>query len=478
MKRIPVDVMKTFEKIKREYRIYAELKVINNTFCVYKATSKWDKEEKKVRKITEYLGVITSEGEFKKKIPRDAIRETEREIFEFGNGYIAYNFLKDIEDILSEQIPYFKEVIAYSIIKAIDPQPLRLLNSRWEKLYISQPLRVSLSPKHISSILHEIGVSVSRWYDLFSKLTTKGDIIFYDLTGIFTYSENIKIAEKGWNSNHEYLDQIGVIMAFSSIAHLPIGIEVFPGSIPDKVTIKDFRDRFQQKDIGYVFDRGFLDYKLIEELRDDKTHYILPLKKDSKYMDFNNVDWKSPFVYRDRYIRWGRKISDLGYIYFYDDPKVRCEQELALLKKVKRHKITMKEFEIKRKKAGIMGIISDLDKKGYAIYDIYKGKEDVELAFDAMKNTIDADKTYLRSEESVRGYYFITFIALRVYFKILKRLREKNLTSKISVEEVLFELSKVMKIKEKNGREYFARIPWRSRKIMELFPEIFNVFSA
>ena len=43
---------------------------------------------------------------------------------------------------------------------------------------------------------------------------------------------------------------------------------------------------------------------------------------------------------------------------------------------------------------------------------------------------------------------------------------------KISVEEVLFELSKVVRIVEPNGREYAAKIPKRAMRILELFPEI------
>jgi transposase len=83
----------------------------------------------------------------------------------------------------------------------------------------------------------------------------------------------------------------------------------------------------------------------------------------------------------------------------------------------------------------------------------------MEQAFDAMKSELESDKTYLRSDEAVRGYFLATFPAMRIYFKILKSLREKGLTNKISVEEVLFELSKVTKIVEKSGREYFAKNP-------------------
>ncbi len=74
--------------------------------------------------------------------------------------------------------------------------------------------------------------------------------------------------------------------------------------------------------------------------------------------------------------------------------------------------------------------------------------------------------------EAVRGYFLATFPAMRIYFKILKSLREKGLTNKISVEEVLFELSKVTKIVEKSGREYFAMIPERARRMCSLFPEV------
>lgn len=113
-------------------------------------------------------------------------------------------------------------------------------------------MRVSLSPKHISSVLHETGTEVSSLYELFSELIADDDILLCDLTKIFTYSENIKIAEKGWNSKHSYLNQIGIIMAFSIDTQLPIGIEVFPDSMKETKAVRDFWRRLQQKDIGYI----------------------------------------------------------------------------------------------------------------------------------------------------------------------------------------------------------------------------------
>lgn len=476
MLEVPDKVRETFERLKKEEDRYIELRKVHNSYVVRHATSVWDKEKKKPKKITEHMGVIKKDGTYVPKIPQNGIRGTSREIFEYANGELAYHFAKDVKQILEEEelTRFAKEIVATAIVKAIDPQPIRLLKSRWEKLYLSQELRVSLAPKHISEVLSEIGAQITTWYDLFSRLTTKDDVLLYDLSHIFTYSENIKIAEKGWNSHHEYLAQIGVILAFSAVQDLPIGIEVFPGSMRDITTIKDFRVRYPNVDIGYIFDRGFSSYQLLDELRDVNSHYIVPLKKNSQYMDSRWVRWKEPFAYRSRYLRWGRKNTDLGIVYFYEDPKIRGEQETTLLKRVMKGTITNDEYEEKRKVAGIVGLISDLDKDGPRIYDLYKGREDVELAFDALNNHIDSDKTYLRTEESVRGYYFVSFVALRIYFSILRRLRELGLTNKVSVAEVLFELSKVMKIKDKRGNESFAKVPKRAREVMEYFPNCFE----
>ena len=471
----PMEVRKTFEKLEEEFPFYIQLRFINNTYCVYKGTSKWDKVEKKVKKITEHLGIIKKDGTFKKKIPRYSIRGTSTEVFEYGNCALAYYFVRDVEHILKELTSYTAEIIAYAIIKVIDPKPLKLLSSVWGKLYLSNEINVSLSPKHISGMLKKLGVDVSLWYRLFTKLVDKDDILLYDLTKLFTHTKKIKIAERACNTKRKYLNQIGMLMAFSSKNTLPIGMEIFPGSMKETKVIRDYRKRYPNSDIGYIYDRGFTDYNLLDELKEDGIHYITPLKKDSEYMDFRWVRFKGPFIYRKRLILWGKKECDRGYVYLFDDPKVRGEQETSLLKQVDKGEINLKQYEEKKKFAGIIGIISDLNKDGPEIYDLYKGREDIELAFDALNNSIDSDKSYLRSVESVRGYYFVSFIALRIYFNILRRLRERKLTNKYSVGEILLELSKVIKIKEKNGREYFAKIPDKTEKIMKIFPEVFNV---
>jgi len=475
MKQLPKNVARALERIKKEEDGYYEIKVINNKYYVYKSTSVYDKAKKRPIKLTTYIGRIRSDGTFIRKRAKRSLTESKREIFECGNCNLAYHYLKDVEDALKDLTPHYQEIIASAIIKVIDSKPIRLYSSMWEKFSLSNSINANLSPKHVSQMLRDVGKEVTLWYDLFMRLTADNDFLLYDLTAISTYSQNCQLAEKGYNAHHEYLDQIGVILVFSTKTTLPIGVEVYFGSMKDIKTIKDFLDKYPNRNIGFIFDRGFLSYTLLEQFRGDHIHYIVPLRKNSKYLDLKRLRWRGIFSYRKRPIRWSRKKIDLGWLYIFEDPKLRGDEESALMHKIEKEELTMAQFEEKRKVAGIIGLVSDLKKEGPEVFDMYKGREDVEMAFDVMKNQMESDKTYLQSAEATRGYFFITFLAMRVYFSILKKLREKGLTQKISVDEVLFELSKVMLIREKNGREYLAKIPKRAQRMISLFPEALHM---
>lgn len=461
-------VLQAFERLKRSEDGCLELKRIKGRFYVYRATSEWDRENKKVRKTTSYLGAISNGGIFKPRKQR--VQESKREVFEYGNGALAHHFLRDVEEKLKEFTPYYRELISTAIVKSLDPKPLRLVASRWEKLYLQREIGVSLSPQHLSRVLRDVGRGVRWWYGLFEELAGD-DLLLYDLSTVFTHSKNIRLAEKGYNPEGKYNDQIGVVLAFSTGDSLPAGVEVYWGSMKDITTIRDFLNRFRRRKVGFVLDRGFWSEKLLKDFRGDGVNYIAPVRKNSKLLDLRWVRWKGPFSYRGRTIRWGRKKTELGYLYLFYDPLLRGEEEKGLLRKVENGGMSLEEFEEKKRVAGVIGLVSDLDKDGLDIFDLYKGKQDVELAFDAMKNTLDSDKTYMHTDEAVRGYFFLTFLSLRIYFRVLRRLRERKLTQKISVGEVFYELSKVQRIVEPTGREYYVKIPKRARRILEIFPE-------
>lgn len=467
--RLPKQVLETLHGLREEKKLYLEIKKIKGRFCVYNSTSRWSKEKKKPVKKTYYFGTIQPTGKFigRKKgmtIP------SEREVFEYGNCTLAYCLLKDVECYLKERCSYTQELIVLAILRAINPQPLRLVSSAWEKYSISKNQKISLNPKHLSEVLHATGSQIQMLYDFFSYLSKDNDILFYDLSHFFSNSKELLFAEKGYNPEHSIREQIGVGLAFSYKQTLPIGIDVFFGSMRDITTLNDFAQRYKRKNICLVLDRGFASYELTLNLKREKTHYILPLKKNAKIINYNFKRDRT-FSYRNRNILWGKDRTKYGFLYLFEDPRLKGSQENQLLKKVTEKKLTVKEFQQRRKSCGIIPLLSDLDLEGEKIFGMYKCREDIELVFDTFKNHLEMDKIYLRSNEKVRGYFIVGLLAARIYFSILKRLREKELISKVSVAEVILELSKIHKIIEPNGREYFSKIPKKATEYQKIFQE-------
>ena len=106
----------------------------------------------------------------------------------------------------------------------------------------------------------------------------------------------------------------------------------------------------------------------------------------------------------------------------------------------------IEDYKEESNKFGKIAILSNKDKDGETIYLMYKDRENIEVAFDALKNELENDKTYLDDDDAVRGYFFISFLSLYLYYKILNLLRKAKLVDKVSVNEVLLELSKVYEI--------------------------------
>ena len=74
----------------------------------------------------------------------------------------------------------------------------------------------------------------------------------------------------------------------------------------------------------------------------------------------------------------------------------------------------------------------------------------------------------MQTTDGLRGYFFISFISLCMYFSILQVLKDKCLSQRISVKEALFELSEIYVIVN-GARRSVSEIPERSKKVADLF---------
>ena len=100
---------------------------------------------------------------------------------------------------------------------------------------------------------------------------------------------------------------------------------------------------------------------------------------------------------------------------------------------------------------------------------------DIEESFDIFKNLLQTDTPYLRDDDSLRGYLFISFISLIAYYRILKLLKEKGINDRVRVKDAILRLSKIY-LTDVGERSIVAEIPKKVRDLAELLgmePDLF-----
>lgn len=441
-------------------KVPLEIKVLNKNNYLYHSTTRWDKTEKKVKKVTKYIGRITPQGVIE-------CREDSRTIHEYGNSKLLYDVAEEILKPLEESFVYrWKELLACAIVKTMQPLPLKLIKSRWEKMHLSQIVDASVSPNTLSDVLREVGKDYASQKRFFDSLISKSKFLAFDLSSIFSHSENLNYAEKGYNPDHVYLKQINFMLFFSIDNQLPVMLKPLHGSIRDIKALKEAIDDVDAKNSIVVLDRGFASYGTPEMLNKKHFSFILPLRRNFKIINYSkNLD--NYFMYRKRGIKWAKWKKGKNFLYMFEDVKLRSEEETTFIHLMKEKKRTKSEYLQELKKFGKISILSDRDIKGEEVYLMYKQREDVESAFDALKNELENDKTYLGDDDAVRGYFFISFLSLYLHYKILNMLKEKNLSDKISVNELLLELSKVYQI-SLGQKKSLNSIPAKVEKLISI----------
>lgn len=454
-------VLEILEKEREKRAQPLEIKKLNNNYYLYYSTTRWDREEKKVKKVTSYIGRVTPKGVIEGKKSYEI-----RSIYEYGNSEFLYTLSQDILDPLKKAFfQRWREIIAISIVKTIQPLPLRLIKSRWEKLHLSQKIDASLAPNTISEVLREIGRDYASQKEFFDELMADSRTLIFDLSSLFSYSENLQYAEKGHNADHLYLKQINFMLFFSVEKKLPVLLKPMPGSIRDIKALKTVLDEVKSRDSILVLDKGFASYKLADLLREHEFNFILPLRRNFKQINYD-LKLENMFLYRKRGIKWGREQAGNNFLYLFEDVKLRAEEETTFIHLLNEGKRKKKEYPKEAKKFGKIAILTNLDLEGETTYLMNKERENIEVAFDALKNELENDKTYLNDDDAIRGYFFTSFLSLYLYHKILNLIRKKELTDKISVNEVLLELSKVYEI-HLGEKKKLSEIPEKVTKLTE-----------
>ncbi|RZN42145.1 MAG: hypothetical protein EFT35_02035 [Methanophagales archaeon ANME-1-THS] len=455
---------KWLENQRQEGKRCLEIKMEGSNYYVYHTTTRYDKEIKKGRKVSKYLGKLDKEKGFIPKGQNIRAVAGPRNITEYGNSMLLHEMMKDIKPLLKEAFPdHWEEICALAMVGVSGNVPLKRAKDAWEKLYNAENIYPNLNQNNLTRMMRDVGVNRAGQNVLFKELADMSDKLVYDLSFMFSRSMSINPAERGYNKDKIQVPQINLALLCSADTGLPIMIRSIPGSVKD---IKTLYHSINELDIGgktLILDRGFFSEGAIKFLRGKETSYVLPAKRDSHYYD-TRIHLNKYFSYHNRLIKCGKRKYNDFYLYLFEDQDLRLEEQKTLYRKLDERKIDKEKFDEGMKKAGKILIISDRDVEKQEIYLLYKKREVIEKMFDTYKTVLNADKLYLQDDESVFGHVFIAFLSLYIHCKLELLLKKAELNHKFTPIDLLYKYSKVYHF-EMGGRGMISEVP---KKVMDL----------
>jgi len=85
---------------------------------------------------------------------------------------------------------------------------------------------------------------------------------------------------------------------------------------------------------------------------------------------------------------------------------------------------------------------------------------------DALKNIVEADRTYMQNEQALEGWMCINLVALKWYYTILNLLKKHEMNKKYSPMDFLQFLCEIKKVKI-NKEWYDGEITKKTRELLQ-----------
>lgn len=488
---------------------------------VYKVHSYWDKDKKSPRQRRVRIGK-------RDPVTGELIKlKTHRQSREYGPVYFIASLVEqlNLKELLYREFPESaREILMIAAFQIAEHKSLYLCNSWLEHIYLKDPL--NLPGQSISRLLHSLGEDdrgIYRFLDDWTEQHTDNEFIVFDITSLSTYSKKIDFAEWGYNRDGERLAQVNFGVVYSEPSNLPLSYSLYPGSVPDVVTLGNIKkrlERISELRTLFVLDRGFYSTKNINRL-DERGPFLIPLPMGTKAAKELVGEHHRDIAEPEKAFRFGKEIyyalsdtlvlgeSQLTAHLFYNEKRAGDEKErligelLTIEEEVRTRRwkssgklirflddnwpgwqqlFSLEEGEeaytLSRKKKdielilnrrGIFVLLTNTDLSAEQALTYYRRKDGVEKLFDSMKHGTELKRLRVHSRQSVEGLIFIEFISLIMYSEIQKVLRESGLGKKLTVEQLFYELKKLSVIEIDDKKPIITELTRKQKDIFNAF---------
>ena len=296
-----------------------------------------------------------------------------------------------------------------------------------------------------------------------AKKAEKKSLLF-DISSISSYARDNPYVGRGYNRDHESLEQINIALISTYESNTPLWCTELPGSMSDQMALEYVLGHLEKLDVGkagFLLDRGFYSEDNISNLTQKNHKFTMPVPSHIRWQnDFIDnhrgalqrpanlieTDDKDSIIYGLTVVKttkYGRMWIHLYYDAVRKERDVarlmetlkKCQDELEdeRLFKSREHyyeryfevketpkrgrKVTLKEDEVDAYINGHSGywvLLSTHEKDTAKALFHYRQRNNIELHFDDLKNLTDCKRLRVHSEDVMQGRVFINFLAMIV----------------------------------------------------------------
>lgn len=453
---------------------------INGKYYLYKISSKWDSKLGRSKKITgDYLGKLTPECLIPPKRSSANADFTKITVKEYGASVLLEHISNDtrskLRNVYGENE---KQIFSIAAQRFLHNSPIKNLGHHFEHSHMSDMFPdANMSPKYVSDLMQKIGSDREKMV-MFLRQLGKGsdENLIVDITHILSSSEKIQWLSIGKNGNEGFHSMLNMFLIFSNDQMRPIYFRILAGAIRDVSSLKETIEESQIKDSVFVGDKGFHSDSNVAMLEKQKLKYILPIKRNNSAIDYGvmkNADrqgFDGYFFFRKKHVWYKEnKLADNRKLIMFFDGRLRLEEENDFLERLDKMKKDDEEkaeftrsFYEKQFEMGTVTVITNTNFSAEKTYQFLKSRMNVEVAFDTFKNILEADRTYMQTNEHLYGWVFVNFISLLIYYELYGMLLAKKLLSHYSPKDVAMHFSKVYSV-SLDGKKRVSEIPKTTR---------------
>lgn len=436
MSRIPQEIARFRQK-------GTEIKCIRGHYYLQRVTSRWDKQARKVRKVTlGYIGRVTPEGVIPRqtrRVPADAKAYSK----EFGATWALMQLTPDIRQALQTHFPEDADwLYATALLRCIRHCAMRYTENFYDVSYLSEAMPgLHLSSPNLSNLMTSLGYRRRQMVAFMrSFVPSKDCFLLFDGTPVVCNSRHIADAQRGYNSHGCHDPQVNLLYAVAMHEHrlMPVFYKRYPGSVRDVSAFANFREEMGVGKVVAVCDKGFAKKADQVTMEAAGIDYLMPLKRTTRECPRTPLEkpgftgFEGRFLHNGRIIwHWSQPVAKGAKhrCHLYLDESLRHQEQSSL------HGADIgNETPAQIRKVASSQLLSGticlktslVDHDAATVYRTYKLREEIEQLFDTYKAEEDFNTTGMHSAETQEACFFLNHLSVMMAYRVHERLRKNG----------------------------------------------------